>query len=134
MNTKSDNAILIAAYGTLRRPYGNSRLLDRGNNWIGTGVTIKKYQMFATGIPYVVNDPDEDPKNKTKITVDVWEVDEKMLESADRLEGHPSWYKRELIKVKMEGGSTKECWLYFNNNKSGTPVPSGNYADYRPTR
>ena len=123
-----NNKILIAAYGTLRLHYGNSRLVNipGETKGLGTGKTVKKYQMRASGIPYVNKTPD------TQIVVDVWEIDVvKHLPSVDRLEGHPDWYKREEIDVELNGKTIK-AWLYFMENAGSTIVESGDYNDYRP--
>lgn len=126
----SDNKVIVLAYGTLRKGYGNSRLVDKGDNFIGTGLTVEKYQMKASGIPYVNKTPD------TQIVVDVWEIDAiKDLPAVDRLEGYnpnnheDSWYKRELIQVEVND-KIVEGYLYFNNS-NGTIVESGDYAKYR---
>jgi gamma-glutamylcyclotransferase (GGCT)/AIG2-like uncharacterized protein YtfP len=113
------NKHYLAAYGTLRRPYGNSRLVDRKTNWLGEGVTVEMYEMRASGIPFVNKTP------STNIVVDVWEIDDEQLENCDRLEGHPEWYKRELIDVKI-GEDVKQCWLYFNDS-SAPIVESGDF-------
>lgn len=121
------NKILIASYGTLRLGYGNSRLVDipGETKWLGTGKTVEKYQMRASGIPYVNKTPD------TQIVVDVWEIDVvQHLPRVDSLEGHPEWYKREEIDVELNGKTIK-AWLYFMENAGSTVVESGNYNDYR---
>jgi gamma-glutamylaminecyclotransferase len=122
-----NNKILIAAYGTLRKGYGNSRLVDipSQTKWLGTGKTVKKYQMRASGIPYVNKTPD------TQIVVDIWEIDkDRHLPSVDRLEGHPEWYCREEVDIELNGNIIK-AWLYFMEDSGSTIVKSGNYNDYR---
>lgn len=121
--------ILVAAYGTLRKGFGNSRLVDRETNHVGTGKTVKKYQMRASGIPYVNKNPD------VNIIVDIWEITPEMLVNVDRLEGYDpnnhdnSWYKRELIDVDLNGDTIK-AWLYFNYTSNGSIVESGDYTKY----
>ena len=123
-----NNKILISAYGTLRTGYSNSRLVNipGETKWLGTGKTVEKYQMRASGIPYVNKTP------YTQIVVDIWEIDvDKHLPSVDRLEGHPNWYCREEIEVELDGKIIK-AWLYFMENAGSTIVESGDYNDYRP--
>ncbi len=124
------NKILIACYGTLRKGFSNSVLVDRVDNYLGKGITVEKYQMLAHFIPYVNKTPD------TQITVDLWEIDkERDLPAVDRLEGYDpndhdgSWYKRELIDVDLNGNVVK-AWLYFNNSSFGSLVESGDFEDY----
>jgi gamma-glutamylaminecyclotransferase len=113
----------VAAYGTLRRGWGNSRLIDKGDNLIGTGKTVNKYKMYSAGIPFVTKEP------HTHITVDVWKVEEDNIPALDRLEGHPTWYKREIVPVKVDN-NIYECWLYFNDTPRGTVVESGDYNQF----
>ena len=121
--------ILIGAYGTLRPGFNNSRLVDRITNHLGTGKTVEKYQMRASGIPYVNKNPD------VNIIVDIWEITPLMLEDVDRLEGYDpnnhndSWYKRELIDVELNKEVVK-AWLYFNYTTMGNIVESGDYRKY----
>lgn len=123
-----NDKILIASYGTLRKGFGNSVYVDKKDNtWLGTGVTVEKYQMKSKGIPFVNKTPD------TQITVDLWEIDkERDLPGVDRLEGYNpnnhsgSWYKRELIPVKVNN-KIYQAWLYFNDS-DGEIIKSGNYA------
>lgn len=112
--------IYLAAYGTLRRGYSNSRLVDRGDNWIGTGKTVDKYEMRASGIPFVNKTP------STQIVVDLWEINKDELKDCDGLEGHPRWYRREMIDVNVKN-NTYKAWLYFNNTSNGTIVTSGDF-------
>ena len=122
-----NNKIIILSYGTLRKGYGNSRLVDipGETKWLGTGKTLEKYQLRASGIPFVNKTPD------TQIVVDAWEIDiDKHLPRVDSLEGHPQWYKRELIKATING-KVIEGWLYFMENSGSTIIESGDYNDYR---
>lgn len=120
--------ILVAAYGTLRKGYGNSRLIDTGSNWLGTGKTINKYQLKARGIPFVNKTPD------TEIVIDLWKIDDDILKNVDRLEGYDpkrhddSWYKRELIPIEVNN-IKYDAWLYFNNS-DGQLIESGDYKNY----
>ncbi len=122
-STTNDN-ILVAAYGTLRKGYGNSRLVDRGNNHVGTGITVEDYRMTSSGIPFVSkNNP------VSKIVVDIWKIDSNQLAQVDGLEGHPNWYRRELIDVNVNN-SIMKAWLYFNEQSRGnTLIENGDYAN-----
>lgn len=122
----------VFVYGTLRKGYGNHRLLETAN-FVSNGTTKEKYTMFASGIPYV---------NKhipnTNIVGEVYEVNDKELVRLDQLEGYDpsrheeSWYKRELINVITENGNSVEAYIYFNDyNKEENIVESGDYQDYR---
>lgn len=124
-----NDKILIAAYGTLRKGFSNSVLVDRVDNYLGKGITVEKYEMRANFIPYVNKNP------KSNIVVDLWEITDEMLPAVDRLEGYnpnnhdDSWYKRELIDVDLNGKKVK-AWLYFNDTSFGSVVESGDYNVY----
>ncbi|XP_033725854.1 gamma-glutamylaminecyclotransferase C-like isoform X2 [Pecten maximus] len=48
-----------------------------------------------------------------RIKGEIYDVNEPMLEALDQLEGHPNFYRRELIAVTGEDGSTVDCGCYF---------------------
>lgn len=120
MNTQ--NNILVAAYGTLREGYGNNRLIPEGCH-IGLGKTVEKYTMTSSGIPFVSKKP------TTQIVVDVYSIDEDTLKRLDRLEGHPDWYKREIIPILMNTSKVVNAWLYFNEDAHHLPIiDTGDYS------
>jgi hypothetical protein len=47
------------------------------------------------------------------VAVDVFKVSNPVLDKLDKLEGHPTWYKRKQIPVVVKG-KTLTCWIYFN--------------------
>jgi gamma-glutamylaminecyclotransferase len=121
MDTTTDNNdIIIAAYGTLRPQYNNNRLLAKSKH-IGTGKTVEKYTLRASGIPFVSKEP------LHNVVVDIYKVDNSTLEDLDSLEGHPEWYCREKIPV-IVNNKTLDAWLYFNDGYSHLPIiNSGDY-------
>ncbi len=117
-NTKND--IYVSVYGTLRPGFGNNILLSDSIH-LGTGHTVNKYTLRASGIPFVSKEP------LHNVVVDVYKVDEDTLKNLDRLEGHPEWYHRKLIPVSIEG-EILDAWLYFNEGYSHLKiVESGDY-------
>ncbi|MDZ7697722.1 MAG: gamma-glutamylcyclotransferase family protein [Deltaproteobacteria bacterium] len=121
MNEKS----LVFLYGTLKRGFGNHHFLD-GSRFLGKAITKKKYALYVSGIPFVIeNEP------VSQISGEVYEVDEDTLARLDRLEGHPDWYCRKWINLIMERGSlndvekVNEAWIYFFPHKEGVLVKSG---------
>lgn len=120
---------LVAAYGTLRKGFGNNRAYLSNQKHLGTGKTVEKFKMYASGIPFVVKDEKED-----NIVVDVYEVEDgRPMNSVDALEGHPRWYKREEIDIDLKGKIIK-AWLYFMplaNKEKLTYVKQGDYTTYR---
>jgi len=117
----------VFVYGTLKRGYSNHALLQ-GCGYLGVAQTVDKFAMYERGIPYVSKQ-----ENKTQIIGELYLVDELCLNNLDMLEGHPDWYKRELINVTciLNSGDFKtiKAWLYFNKHipSSATQVTSGMY-------
>ena len=78
-------------------------------------MTSEKYVMYISGVPFVSKQFD-----LYKIMGEVYEVDKLTLNDLDMLEGHPNWYKRELILVSyvsLKGKMVNEkAWLYFNED------------------
>ena len=123
MNTITDKKenIYVSVYGTLRPGFGNNRLLNTSEH-LGTGKTVEKYTLRASGIPFVSKEP------LHNVVVDVYKVDNDTLDRLDGLEGHPEWYKREQIPVKV-GDKTMTAWLYFNDGYPNLPlINSGDYT------
>lgn len=125
MSKELKTPIYISAYGTIKKGYSNNRVVQYpGNSYIGAGITKEKYAMYRSGIPFVIKEP------LTPIVVDVYEVASENLPRIDSLEGHPNWYKRELIPVILEDGKELDCWLYFMTRtevKNYHFVETGNY-------
>ena len=120
-----ENSTLIAVYGTLRQGFGNNRLLN-GCRMVGSGWTDQKFQLTASGIPFV------HPKKKvSKIRVEIFEIPEDRMDSIDGLEGHPTWYKRVLIPITLDNEKPVEAELYFNIQEGSTLIESGDYKEYR---
>lgn len=100
----------IAVYGTLKKGFGNHRLLDpRGFSFVGSFVSVNKFHMTsAGGFPIVYKD-----QPLHHIGVEVYKVtDPAYLSQVDRLEGHPNWYKREPVKFQNDN-ETIEAEMYM---------------------
>ena len=52
-----------------------------------------------------------------------------VLKNCDRLEGHPSFYKREQVNVNLSNGETVECYSYIFKQFPllGSRIYSGNF-------
>ena len=100
---------LVAVYGTLKQGYGNHRLLVE-QEFIGCGTTVESYSMKCFGVPMVF---DTDDNRVGPIAVEVYSVTKDQLTGPlDRLEGHPTFYCRKKINIRI-GNETHKCWLYF---------------------
>lgn len=120
-------------YGTLRRGQSNyQRLLEdkKGFEFVGPAVTINKYTMFSSGIPFVHKQPATSVIKGEVIMV--W--NNKLIKSLDTLEGHRDGerhgYHREQTPVRLDNGINMVAWLYyFYGVPHGTIVQSGDWLD-----
>lgn len=94
-------------YGTLKRGFGNNRLLD-GAKFLGQAITPPEYTMVSLGgFPGVIR------RGQTVISGELWEVDDPIQSaSVDRLEGHPTFYRREEVPVQTADGVV-DAWIYL---------------------
>lgn len=101
---------IVAVYGTLRKGNGNYYHYLTDSRHVGAGETKDKYPLVINGLPYLC-----DARGKGyNVQVDVFAVDDATLKSLDRLEGHPNWYMRRQVPIKMGDGTEVLAWIYFN--------------------
>jgi len=112
----------LFVYGTLRRGCRNHHLL-RGAAYVGTAKTKGRFALYSTGIPYVVRG-----EPVCQIVGEVYQVDAGLLADLDAHEGHPHWYRRELVDVVLDGGGDLRAWLYFFDTPRGQLVPGGDFT------
>lgn len=113
----------VLVYGSLKAGFGNHPVITRaGGKLLGVVKTLPRYTMISMGyFPGVLNGGD------TAITGEIYEVDS--LRGLDALEGHPSFYKRELVAT--DNGDT--VWMYILNRDytirhNGQEVESGEWT------
>ena len=115
-----ENNIYMATYGTLRKGYGNHRLISK-SKFLGEGYTKENYSMYTNGsFPYVTK-----LETDTQIYVEVYSLTPIELQMCDYLEGNGSHYTREEIDIVLLDGSEIKSWLYFNDTPYGNKIPSG---------
>jgi gamma-glutamylaminecyclotransferase len=128
MKQKEETMQKVFVYGTLMTGFENHIYMSK-SRLLGKAMTMKKFYMTARFIPFV---SDVENEKSNYIIGEVYEVDSQSLNSIDRLEGHPDFYKRKEIDVRLDDGSTMKCWMYFSEGDEGhTEVESGNYYLYR---
>lgn len=118
------NKILV--YGSLKKGYGNHRLLERAT-FLGQATTVPSFTLLDLGhFPGIVR------SGSTPVMGELYEVDAETLARLDRLEGHPGFYRREAIDVVLEDGSlaTVEGYvlpLSWLHEGRVTQIPSGSW-------
>ena len=114
----------IFVYGTLKEGFGNHHFLERALK-VGKAETSEKYGMYEMGIPFVIKH-----ENDTTIKGEVYLVDNVTFNNVDLLEGHPTHYRREKIKVNIDYKKhtrLTSAWIYFYPEKRGARIIDGIY-------
>ena len=98
----------VFVYGTLKRGYGNHRLLEDAV-FAGEAVTAPKYRMFDAGaFPYMVVDED----SGIPIHGEVYVITPEILERLDSLEGVAyGHYRRIKVDIDTLDGPPEEVGL-----------------------
>jgi gamma-glutamylaminecyclotransferase len=111
---------LLFVYGTLLRGERNHRLL-RGAPALGEARTEAAYELVdAGGYPAMVSG------GTTAIVGEVYAVKGATLAAVDRLEDHPSFYRR--TPIRLMDGRPVEAYLLDRDRATGmSPLPSGNW-------
>lgn len=111
----------VFVYGTLKRGYGNNRLLKEAV-FLGTAQTKEKWAMisnYSKTFPYLI----EENEAGHNVQGEVYYVTDTELKSLDMLEGTPHHYRRNKITVEYKDDKTdEEVYVYV---KAFTPT---NYA------
>lgn len=98
----------VAVYGTLKKSKHNHDLLLDRSDYIGEGELNGDYTLVVKGLPYVV----ERPGNG--VECQIFAVDDVVLASLDRLEGHPNFYERKMVPVTFEDGVIEDIYCYVH--------------------
>ena len=113
----------VFVYGTLKTDHWNNHVLHHGKATLaGVGQTVPKYLLFDGGFPKMSHLPSHAPADVlAKLTPllghvrgEVWRIDDESLMNCDRLEGHPKFYCREKIGVRLDGSAKPlTAWAYI---------------------
>jgi gamma-glutamylcyclotransferase (GGCT)/AIG2-like uncharacterized protein YtfP len=118
------NTLLV--YGTLMRRESNHRLLADAD-FLGEARTVAAFTMIDLGaFPGVVAD------GETAIVGELFRVDARTLAAVDRLEGHPSFYRR--TEIELENGGRAEAYLLRARELRHATVIAGGSWRARPRR
>ena len=109
----------VFVYGRLRCGFWKELLLGNAK-CLGTARTVHDYALYARTMPYVTLDEAVSP-----VWGEVYAVDGHMLRNLDSLMAHPTWYRRHVLPVLLEGGEEVNAWLYTRKGPGGSLVKSG---------
>ena len=123
----------VFVYGSLKSGFGNNRFLSN-SKLIGEAITLDEdYHMISLGgFPGVIY-------GTKRIKGEVYQVDNEVFDSLDRLEGNGHFYKRELTETILldnpNGGKNHKAWIYVLVNQkshfgSGTHKHRIGFNDY----
>ena len=112
----------VFVYGTLRAGEPNHHLLDH-HALVGEALTEPAFELISLGaFPAMI------AGGTTAVVGEVYEVDPVTLAALDRLEGHPRFYQRTVIR--LEGGDEVLAYLLSPEQAQGrTRIPSGDWTD-----
>lgn len=96
---KQLNLHRLFTYGTLKRGFGNNRLLERSK--FLEEATVTGQMRSLGGFPAVTL------KGDNQVHGEIYEVDDETLKNCDRLEGIPTFYQREKVET-----SKGPAWIY----------------------
>lgn len=100
--------MFLYVYGTLRKGRANHHYLD-GAKYLGEYITDNNYTLIVSGLPFLVK------RKGAGVKGELYQVTPDMIREIDKLEGVPSFYKRELIHVtSFETGQTAEAYTYVH--------------------
>lgn len=90
---KAPPTFKVFVYGSLKRGFGNHGLLQQdGADFVREAKTRPGFTMYSLGgFPGIIR------TGEGVISGEVFSVNERVLRHLDRLEGHPSFYRREDI-------------------------------------
>lgn len=108
---------IVFVYGTLKKGFGNHRLLQ-DSEFIKEESFTGKFELISDGmLPYLVK-----RDFTTTVHGELYKVNKETLKRLDRLEGHPDFYKRGLIAPNI-------ITYYYQGNSHYPSISTGRYTD-----
>lgn len=100
--------IPVFVYGSLKQGHSNSPFLD-GAHYVGVDSLPGPYVMFDLGAFPAVSERPVGTLPNAEVRGELYYVDAEEFAALDILEGHPSFYKRERLKLS----SGIVAWVYL---------------------
>lgn len=75
---------------------------------MGTYYASDRYSLYVDALPHLVEE-----KSNVPVKGELYNVDLDNLKMLDELEGHPIFYKRQIIEIFDEKGNKRQAWAYI---------------------
>jgi len=109
---------IIAVYGTLKFGHDNHDSYLANSHFIDYGMTSDTYRLCVEGLPYLLRGVDHERGDF--IDVEVYSITNEVLEALDGLEGHPHFYRRELVEIELDSGGSVQAIVYMVGDEYDT--------------
>ena len=117
----------VFVYGSLMSGLSNHVFLE-DSTLTARGKTAGNFDMFDLGsFPGVQERTDG---HGSPIVGEVYSVAAATLADLDRLEGHPTFYRRKIVEVIEDDGDWSTAWLYELQSPRGQVVESGDWRKH----
>ena len=119
----------IFVYGTLRKGYGSRHgMLQEDGEFLGVAYSTNKIMYDLGAFPGVIHSDNEEDV----IVGEVYTMNDpqETIAYLDVIEGVPTLYRREKVRVSLENGEELTTWMYIYNaqtTRSYNRVASGDY-------
>lgn len=122
----------VFVYGSLMRGFGNHALIN--NQSFVSKASVQEFDLYTLGgFPAAVLSD----RGDVHIHGEVFEVDDTALARMDRLEGHPTFYKREEVEVwvdSLNGYLPVFMYVYQGDVSTKEHIPSGCWRSHNETK
>jgi len=110
----------VFVYGSLKRGFHNHGLLSK-STFLSEGASCG-LEMYSLGsFPAVTH-------GKGSVVGEIWEVDDDTLADLDRLEGHPNFYRREVMDIWCDNmNGNLPCYVYVYQGQVRDHIPEGEW-------
>lgn len=107
--------IKVFVYGTLKKGFRNHHFLEdfKGEKAFAPGIDLHKGE---APFPYA-------KRGESTAIGELYEIDDETFKMLDKLEGHPSFYRREETRIVGDGIDTT-AWIYLYSHADQYPAIS----------
>jgi gamma-glutamylaminecyclotransferase len=116
----------IFVYGSLLRGLANHAVLGAAR-YLGTARTEPRWTLRSLG-----SFPALCAGGYTSVAGELYELNDAELARVDRLEGHPTFYRRTALT--LADGSLAETYVYQHDTRELPLVPSGDWRAFQAAR